>query len=99
MAYVLVTLFLIGIWLFCLLDVLQTDASEMRHLSKSGWFIVTLLGFLLGALLWLLDGRPRHRPTARTAWSPVTAEGPIGPDDDPAFLREIERRLRGDDGV
>ncbi|WP_067466833.1 PLDc N-terminal domain-containing protein [Actinomadura macra] len=99
MAYVLVTLFLLGIWLFCLLDVLQTDASEMRHLSKSGWFVVTLFGFLLGAMLWLLDGRPRRRDAARVAWPRMAAEGPVGPDDDPAFLREIERRLRGGDDV
>ncbi|TDD80661.1 PLDc N-terminal domain-containing protein, partial [Actinomadura rubrisoli] len=65
MAFVLVTLLLLGIWLFCLLDVLSTDESEMRHLSKPAWFLVTLLGFLLGALLWLLDGRPRGPRTPR----------------------------------
>ncbi len=70
----------------------------MRHLSKTGWFVVTLFGFLLGALLWLLDGRPRRSaPARRTMWTRMAADGPIGPDDDPAFLSELERRLRGDD--
>ncbi|MFG2087864.1 MULTISPECIES: hypothetical protein [unclassified Spirillospora] len=96
MTNVLVTLVLLGIWLYCLLDVLRTDASELRHLSRRGWFAIAFFGFLIGSMLWLLDGRPRHGAAA--FGSRMAAAGPIGPDDDPAFLRDLERRLR-DEGA
>ncbi|TDC55701.1 hypothetical protein E1281_11000 [Actinomadura sp. KC345] len=97
MINVLVTLLLLGVWVYCCLDVLRTDPSELRHLSKKGWLAVAFFGFLIGSVLWLLDGRPRGgRPAV--LGSRMAADGPIGPDDDPAFLRDLERRLRGEDG-
>ncbi|WP_243722728.1 PLDc N-terminal domain-containing protein [Actinomadura sp. 7K507] len=92
----LVTLLLLGIWIYCCLDVLRTDASELRHLSKTGWLAIAFFGFLIGSVLWLLDGRPRNRQAV--LGSRMAAAGPLGPDDDPAFLRDLERRLRGEDG-
>lgn len=101
----------LGVWLFCLFDVLSTDEGETRHLPKFGWFLVVLLGFDLGAVAWLLFGR-RHRfvTAGVTAWPPefLTSRGddgsgdpapqvPLGPDDDPEFLRRLDRRLRGDE--
>ncbi|XRQ06455.1 PLDc N-terminal domain-containing protein [Actinomadura welshii] len=96
MAILLVALFLFGVgfWVYCLLDVLRTDASEVRHLPKGGWFAVVLVGFLAGSVVWLVVGRDRRPAPAvgsRTA-------APRGPDDDPAFLSDLERRLRDEDG-
>lgn len=105
--FVLVAL---GIWLYCLFEVLSTDESEVRHLPKFAWFMVVLLGFDLGAVAWLLFGRRRGFVTADVAaWPPdylLSGDGgrpeqgtpaPLGPDDDPEFLRQLDRRLRGDD--
>ncbi|MFI0352426.1 PLDc N-terminal domain-containing protein [Actinomadura sp. 9N407] len=105
MAYVLLSLILIGVWVFALFDVLTTDESGVRHLPKFGWFLVVLLGLLPGALLWLALGRvrgPEGRqvagPSAGAPGSPgPSAEPPKGPDDDPAFLRDLERRLQEGD--
>jgi hypothetical protein len=106
MVYVLLSLILIGVWLFGLFDVLTTDESEVRHLPKVGWFLIVLLGLLPGAVLWLMLGRARVRvpppPLSGSAGLPentpeIPAEPPKGPEDDPAFLRELERRLRDDE--
>jgi Phospholipase_D-nuclease N-terminal len=110
---VVLVLVALGVWLFCLFDVLSTDESETRHLPKFAWFLIVLLGFQLGAIAWLLFGR-RHRfvTAAVAAWPPeyltsrddaeddigaADAGGPLGPDDDPEFLRQLDRRLRGED--
>ncbi|MFI0452235.1 PLDc N-terminal domain-containing protein [Actinomadura sp. 6N118] len=97
MAFVLLVLILVGVWLFCLFEVLGTDETDVRHLPKFGWFLVVLLGFLLGAGAWLLFGRPR-RAREETVWPLPGASGaPKGPDDDPAFLEDLDRRLRDDE--
>ncbi|MFS2291382.1 MAG: PLDc N-terminal domain-containing protein [Actinomadura sp.] len=96
----LVVLLLLAIWLYCLLDVLRTDESELKHLSKRAWFAVVFFGFLLGSVLWLLEGRGRRsrfRSGAAQMPPPAAGDRPVGPDDDPEFLRELERRLREGD--
>jgi hypothetical protein len=100
----------LGIWLYCLFEVLSTDEGDTRYLPKFAWFMIVLLGFDLGAAAWLVFGRRRGFVTADvTAWPPdylLSGEGerrerggpaPLGPDDDPEFLRQLDRRLRGDD--
>jgi hypothetical protein len=90
--------------------VLSTNEGEARHLPKFAWFLIVLFGFELGAVAWLLFGRRRRFVTANvTAWPSdflLSGEGsrvepgasaPLGPDDDPEFLRQLDRRLRGDD--
>ncbi|WP_433329619.1 PLDc N-terminal domain-containing protein [Spirillospora sp. CA-294931] len=99
MAFVLLALIMVGVWLFSLFDVLGTDEAEVRHLPKFGWILVVLLGLLPGAVLWLMLGRAR---TGASRQGPRHASGPLGtapkgPEDDPAFLRDLDRRLRGEE--
>ncbi|MCP2343458.1 PLDc N-terminal domain-containing protein [Actinomadura rupiterrae] len=102
MAYALIAVVLVAGWLFCLLDILTSDEREVRLLPKSVWLLITLLGFLPGGLLWLLAGRPRGRSMESVLWPPGSQtvphpEAPKGPDDDPAFLNALNRRIHGDD--
>ncbi|SEG29673.1 Phospholipase_D-nuclease N-terminal [Thermomonospora echinospora] len=104
MLYVVLGLIIVGVWLFCLFDVLTTDETEVRLLPRFGWFLVVLLGFMPGAALWLLLGRPREAAGHPGApWSPSGSPAaprppvPKGPDDDPEFLRSLDRRIRGED--
>lgn len=95
MAGVVIGLALLAFWLFSLFDVVTTPEDEVRNVPKPLWILVVVLIPLLGGLVWMARGRPRVPRAAR----PVTPGpgAPTGPDDDPEFLRELERRMRGDD--
>jgi hypothetical protein len=66
----------LAVWLYCVLDAVSSDRTQIRRLPKGLWVAIVLLTFLAGALAWLAWGRPRasapRRPTlgssGRTAW-------------------------------
>ncbi|MFF5210276.1 PLDc N-terminal domain-containing protein [Streptosporangium sp. NPDC000396] len=96
----LVALALLAFWLYCLFDAITTPDEEARNLPKLLWVIIVVLLPLGGGLLWLLLGRPVG-PRAPHALSPgdrpSSPGAPKGPDDDPDFLRDLDRRLRDED--
>ena len=51
-------LVLLALWVFCLVDVITTDESLCRNLQKTWWVLIVLLLFDVGAVLWLVAGRP-----------------------------------------
>jgi hypothetical protein len=113
MFYVLLALIALGLWLFCLFDVLTTDETDVRRLPKIVWFLIVLLTMNFGSIAWLLFGRPRdvhlemerrglggtsQRRFAHTLpQEPPIFDPPRGPDDDPDFLKSLDRRIRGED--
>jgi hypothetical protein len=95
MAGVLIGLALLAFWLFSLFDVVTTPEDEVRNVPKALWILIVVLIPLLGGMVWMARGRPRAQ---RQAWPVTPGPGmPKGPDDDPDFLRDLERRMRGDD--
>lgn len=87
-------LLVFGLTLYALIDCIRTDDSEVKGLPKVLWMVVIVLIGLIGPIAWLVAGRDRRfRPPPRAATA-----GPVAPDDDPAFLREIdlERRRRAE---
>src|SRR6266581_4472662 len=128
---VLFVLFAVGVWAYCLIDAIMTPQDELRSLTTMSWALLITVLPVIGALAWLLAGRPnrhwrtsmmpphlagmprlgpqeaiRRHPAGRAmepdtdgqleSWECPAADGlrPIGPDDDPEFLRELERRFR-----
>ena len=79
----------LAIFVYGLVDVIRTDGRLTRGISKPAWIIVMIVLPVLGAILWLLIGRPRGNPPVRQNYSHPTA-----PDDDPDFLRNLEVRRR-----
>ncbi len=84
-----VGLALLALWLYCLIDVIATDSGTCRHLPKMVWLVLVLLLPDVGAILWLVMGRPE-----RAGWRPgdTTYRRPFstrfvtrGPEDDPGF--------------
>ena len=51
-----------GVWLCCLVHVLLTPGSGCRHLPKPAWLAVVAMTFVVGAIAWLLLGRPLAGP-------------------------------------
>ncbi|WP_049559418.1 PLD nuclease N-terminal domain-containing protein [Nonomuraea sp. SBT364] len=97
MAGVIVGLALLAFWLFSLFDVITTPEEEVRHSPKAVWLIVVAVLPLIGGLFWMIRGRPRP---IQESWPVPPRSGagmPKGPDDDPDFLRELDRRMRGEE--
>jgi hypothetical protein len=104
-------------WLWALFDSLTTQPSRVRSLPKLLWVVLVLLLFEVGALAWVVFGRPRAGQPNRTG-SGGRSSGPlgsfdlgdlggfgrgsagrrssggrnrpVGPDDDPDFLRGLK---------
>ncbi len=83
-----VLLFLIpfALTIYSVIDAIQTEDTQVRHLPKVVWILMILLTAPsgVGAIAWLVIGR-QHRP--RTG--PRYPTAPRGPDDDPDFLRTL----------
>jgi hypothetical protein len=81
------SLILLALWIYCIFDVVTTDARDCRNLPKPLWFLTVLVLPDLGSIVWLILGRPRvvvRQP--RTV--PV-----VPPDDDEEFLRKLRERV------
>ena len=94
----LVGLLLIGLWIFCILDVIATDASLCRNLPKMVWLGIVFFLPDIGSVCWLLLGRPektRLRPGDTNYRRPVTSSRRItAPDDDDAYLQNLSPIVR-----
>jgi len=90
----IVALALLGLWIFCILDVISTEEVLVRNLPKLFWLLIVIILPDVGSIAWLLLGRPVgagfrlgsqvgvYRPQKRA----------IGPEDSPDFLASIERK-------
>ena len=78
----------VGVIIYALIECAQSDKYAVRAIPKWGWLLVILLLPVVGAVLWLLFGRPRKNDAAR---EPQRGRGP---DDDPQFLRNLEERRK-----
>jgi hypothetical protein len=98
-----VALVLFVFWIWALFDCIATDGALCRNLPKGVWLILVLLLPDIGAVAWLLLGRPE-----KAHWRPGSTDysarhRPIGPEDQPHYsataetpeLRsaDLERRL------
>ena len=85
---------------FCLVDCIQTDQSEVRNLGKGWWILLIIFFPLVGGIAWLAAGRPRRGGRQRSVpWPGTQTAGfpeyerprPVAPDDDPEFLEQMRR--------
>ncbi|MFI5099486.1 MAG: PLD nuclease N-terminal domain-containing protein [Actinomycetes bacterium] len=74
---------------WALLDVAQTPADQTRTLAKPSWALVAVLPYV-GPAAWFLLGTERR--SGGRARGGDQGGRPLGPDDDPEFLRELGRR-------
>jgi hypothetical protein len=77
-------LVLIGITIFTLVTVVQSDRNAVRHIPRWLWFIIVLVIPALGCVAWWIFGRPLS--DGPDGGHPAR---PIAPDDDPEFLRGL----------
>jgi Phospholipase_D-nuclease N-terminal len=84
-----------ALWLFCLLDVITAPEDSVRNLPKIAWVFIVILLFELGAIAWLIAGRPRagaRDVRAATGRTPTSTGARKNPDDDEEFLAGLRAR-------
>ncbi len=81
----------IALTIYALVDCAQTEPTAVRGLRKPAWMVVIVLLNVVGALAWLVAGRPRRRPGGFGRSMPPPRR-PLAPDDDPDFLRRLRER-------
>jgi hypothetical protein len=64
----------LGLWLFCLVDVVTTEDGDARNLPKFGWLLIVLFFPLVGSIVWLVAGRPATRSRSYERGMPAFPE-------------------------
>jgi len=49
---------LVGLLIYCLVDIVTSDGAQVRNLPKWAWFLLVLVLPPVGVLLWFMLGRP-----------------------------------------
>jgi uncharacterized membrane protein len=73
----------IALAVYAVIDCLQT--REPKTLPRVVWLLIIVGLPMVGPVMWLLFGRANRSGSTQK-------RGPIGPDDDPSWLRKLPRR-------
>lgn len=81
----------LGLIIYALIEALMTPRHQVRAMPKAVWIVLIILVPLVGALLWLFLGRRRGSTgSGGPAAGPARPVRPQSPDDDAAFLRQLD---------
>ena len=90
------------LWVYSLVDVIQSDEGRIRHLPKLWWLLIVLLFPFAGSVAWLAAGRPAGAGGPRSAHDRAQPSYPeydrpgraaaADPEKDEAFLRQVRAR-------
>ena len=92
-----------------LIDCLSVEEYSIRALPRVAWVFIILLFSPIGPIAWFIAGRPARsvRLSNGTTWRPGSGfpedqrprPGPLAPDDDPAFLKNLATSLQEDEAM
>ena len=98
---ILMSLLQLALLVYGLVHCIQAEEGGVRHLPKWAWILLMFFMPVAGPIAYFIAGRPLRAPGALPSRKPRQA--PRGPDDDPDFLRDIDRerrrRAEGDTGT
>lgn len=89
MIRVLLPVLVLAFTIYCVVDAVQTEEHEVRGLPKLLWLVMILLFPVVGGAAWLIAGRPTSILAALFGPRGGPPSGPLGPDDDPTFLKGL----------
>jgi hypothetical protein len=72
----LLSFVLVGLWIYCLIDIITSDRAQVRNLPKWAWFLIVFVVPPVGVILWFLLGRPPRSYGASERWSAGGAQAP-----------------------
>lgn len=81
-----------GVWIFCIIDVITQPEHEIRNLPKLLWLLIVILLADVGAIAWLVAGRPWNTARPAQPSRPAPPAAPRAPDDDAEFLAQLRAR-------
>ena len=90
-----------ALWIYCIFDVIATEEMLIRNLPKTVWLLIVIFVPTVGALAWLLLGRPPYAGFRPGDTSTRPARPARGPDDDPTWTpppRPDPEQKKDDDG-
>ncbi|MDR3070045.1 MAG: PLD nuclease N-terminal domain-containing protein [Propionibacteriaceae bacterium] len=90
MLRVVAVIAVVALTVYCLIELVQADPLKVRVMPKWLWAGAIILLPGIGALCWMIFGRPVSGGGGGGGKDP----GPIAPDDDPAFLRSLRQKTR-----
>jgi hypothetical protein len=107
--YSLFMLLDLALLVIALIDCLSAEEYAIRALPRIAWVFIILLFSPIGAIAWFVAGRPPRavRMSNGELWRPGSGfpeserprKGPVAPDDDPEFLRNLARNLKEDESM
>jgi hypothetical protein len=90
------------LFVYCLVEVIQTPEIAMRNLPKTIWLLLVLFFPFVGSVAWLVAGRPESGPRKAAAYERHAPEFPeydrpgraaaVDPERDEEFLRQVRER-------
>ncbi|MET4922909.1 PLD nuclease N-terminal domain-containing protein [Streptomyces sp. PSRA5] len=95
MLRVLMILVPLALSIYAFIDCITTDEKDIRHIPKPIWAILVLLFPLVGSIAWLIAGK---KPTAGIGSAGGRRGGWVAPDDNPDFLKSLEKDGKKDGG-
>jgi hypothetical protein len=94
-------LFVMAMWVFCLVEVIGSSEGEIRNLPKVPWLLIVLFFPLAGSIAWLVAGRPQGS-VGRSKYEREVPDYPeydrpgrasaTSPEDDEDFLKKVRER-------
>lgn len=88
----------LALWLvlvvYSSVDIAQSDDNEVRGMRRLWWVVLVYALPFVGAIAWLVAGRPRRNRAVDEGNSDTPRRlppAPLGPDDDPAFMNRLKR--------
>ena len=73
-----------AVWLYGLFDCARIEQDSVRNLPKWAWLLIIIFFGTLGAIAWLIIGKPKIPSRQRTRPGKM-----IPPDDNPEFLNKL----------
>jgi len=85
--FVIAIVVAVALTVFAVVDVAFSDRLRVRGVPKGVWVVLIVLVPVVGPLLWFFIGRGSRG--GRNGRGGPGRRGPIAPDDDPDFLRNL----------
>jgi hypothetical protein len=73
-------------YIFSIVDCALAERERVRGVPKAAWIPIVIVFAVIGGILWFIIGRPRRGNSGRART--------LAPDDDPDFLKDLERDRR-----